>query len=415
MKRIIPVSSGKGGVGKTSFAVNLALSLSRYDKTILIDLDTGTSSIRNVIRASVPKDLYHFFNRKEPLANCIQSLPDRLNPNGCFDNFGFIASPKHYIDAIANMNQHAREKLIDGINGLDAKYIILDLKAGLDPAVVDFMPYANTGILIFTPNHPAATLAASDIVKAILFRGLREFFHRDSILYRHFRDIDPDEINHLIDITEDPYRKRLPNVDAFLYEMNMRYPNHSFVRILHHIVQRFQVYYILNRFDGVDNSYQTAVKPLIKNIYNNISAKVDINNLGWIIESEAYNEANAKRCPYLIGQEIKKSEPEDSPELDATMAELYALAGIKPRKKKTITQTVDTKDILDDQLMALKAMYQTKQEEPVEKNFEYIVSCIRYMDSSKRLNDFGTSRLLKNGELLTMLMNRKMRKVDPKL
>ena len=40
-KRIIPVSSGKGGVGKTTVATNFALSLSRYAPTILVDLDTG--------------------------------------------------------------------------------------------------------------------------------------------------------------------------------------------------------------------------------------------------------------------------------------------------------------------------------------------------------------------------------------
>ena len=52
-KRIIPVSSGKGGVGKTTVATNFALSLSRYAPTLLVDLDTGTSSVRNTIGVPV--------------------------------------------------------------------------------------------------------------------------------------------------------------------------------------------------------------------------------------------------------------------------------------------------------------------------------------------------------------------------
>ena len=125
-KRIIPISSGKGGVGKTSFAVNLSLSLSKYGRTILIDLDTGTSSLRNTIRTPVKRDLYHFFKHGCRLDQCITELPPKIDRGGQFGNFGFIASPKHFIEAISNMNQTYRNRLIDGINELKADFIILD-------------------------------------------------------------------------------------------------------------------------------------------------------------------------------------------------------------------------------------------------------------------------------------------------
>ena len=54
------------------------------------------------------------------------------------------------------------------------------MRAGLDANVIDFLPFSNSGILIFTPHLPSATLAASDIVKAILFRKLRLIFSRES-------------------------------------------------------------------------------------------------------------------------------------------------------------------------------------------------------------------------------------------
>ena len=68
-RRIIPISSGKGGVGKTTVALNYALCLSRHGRTVLIDLDTGTSSIRSCLDTPVERDLYHFFKTgAQPLA-----------------------------------------------------------------------------------------------------------------------------------------------------------------------------------------------------------------------------------------------------------------------------------------------------------------------------------------------------------
>ena len=96
MARIIPVSSGKGGVGKTTFAIHYALVLSRFGRTILIDLDMGTSSVRNSIDVPVPYDLYHFFRKNVPLQSCVTPLNAQLDPQQRYKNFGFIASPRGF-------------------------------------------------------------------------------------------------------------------------------------------------------------------------------------------------------------------------------------------------------------------------------------------------------------------------------
>src|SRR5438045_1047902 len=180
IKRIIPISSGKGGVGKTTFAINFSLALSQHGRTLLVDLDTGTSAIRNAIDVPIAKDLYHFFRKGEPLNRCVTHLDDKLDPERRFRNFGFVAGPMHLIDEITNFGAANKAKLIEGINSLDADYVILDMRAGLDSNVIDFLPFSNSGILIFTPHLPSATLAASDIVKAILFRKLRLIFSKES-------------------------------------------------------------------------------------------------------------------------------------------------------------------------------------------------------------------------------------------
>lgn len=172
-KRILTVSSGKGGVGKSTFAVNFSLALARVAPTVLVDLDTGTSSVRNTIDVPVKKDLYHFFRKGEPLEACLTTLPDKLDPHGHFRNFAFVAAPKHAMEEFINFEDMHRYRLMRAINELPARFVVLDLRAGLDAAVLDFLPHSNSGILVFTPHHPAATAAAGDIVKALIFRKLR--------------------------------------------------------------------------------------------------------------------------------------------------------------------------------------------------------------------------------------------------
>ncbi|MGV8042183.1 MAG: P-loop NTPase [Thermoanaerobaculaceae bacterium] len=82
LRRVVTVASGKGGVGKSTFAVNYALALSRVAPTVLVDLDTGTSSVRNTIDAPVQRDLYHFLRRGEPLERCLTTLPPAPGPAG---------------------------------------------------------------------------------------------------------------------------------------------------------------------------------------------------------------------------------------------------------------------------------------------------------------------------------------------
>ncbi len=408
IKRIIPISSGKGGVGKTTFAINFALALSRHGRTILVDLDTGTSSIRNAIDVPIERDLYHFFRRGEPLSNCLTTLDDRIDPHHQFSNFAFVAGPLHLIDEITNFGPAHKERLIAAINSLQADIVILDMRAGLDANVIDFLPFSNSGILIFTPHLPSATLAASDIVKAIIFRKLRLIFSRES----PFFDAAAGRVdffrlaNELIDRVEDVYDGSVPNLDAFSIDLIQNLGgDHPITRAVQQTVDEFRVHYVLNLFNGVEDSFNTAVKPFIDNLTRNVSAHVGIANLGWITKSEAIHRANCNRIPALLMPHDKKKKKTDR--VAKELEDLRALAiGLEPPKKKRSAHAaaiIEPEDHLSRQLSVLKAMFDQKKDDDYYANFDYISQRALFTMKTRRASEFGDTKIYTPKEMLATL------------
>jgi len=410
-KRIIPVSSGKGGVGKTTIALNYALSLARYGKTVLIDLDTGTSSLRTCIDTAVERDLYHFFKKGALLGDCVTPLDDRLDPSGLYRNFGFIASPKHLIEDITNLNQGRREQLIDAINALPASFVVLDLKAGLEASVIEFLPYSNSGILVFTPHHPAATLAAADIVKAILFRKLRVLFAAGSPVYADLGGLTPRLVMDLLDQVEDVYDSAVHNLDAFVADLHHALGDHPVFKAVAAAVDSFVVYYVLNRFDGVKSSYETAVRPFAESLAESVSAHMTILNLGWVPESEKINLCSMQRIPALLSRDAspRRQAPSTADSELQRLASLHLPRRVpRPEKPKLPSwgAVASATPYLDAQLDALKRMYQDIRGVDFKENFAYLTARSLHVLKSRRSSDFGDTRLFKTSELQDALRSR---------
>jgi MinD-like ATPase involved in chromosome partitioning or flagellar assembly len=409
IKRIIPISSGKGGVGKTTFAINFSLALSRHGKTVLVDLDTGTSAIRNAIDVPIEKDLYHFFRRNETLNRCVTTLDASLDRERQFPNFGFVAGPLHLIDEITNFGAGHKAKLIEAINGLDADYVVLDMRAGLDSNVIDFLPFSNSGILIFTPHLPSATLAASDIVKAILFRKLRLIFSKDSPF---FETIGENLnywrlINDLIDRVEDVYDSSVQNLDAFADDLAQNLGDHPITRTLAQTLDDFRVHYVLNLFNGVDDSFDSAVKPFVENLTQHVSARCGVTNLGWITRSDAIHRANCNKIPALLLPPEKKKAPK-SDRVSRELADLRLTAiGLEPKRpqvphpgKPRFASAGDPSDHLANQLSVLRQMFEQKKDDDFYANFDYASQRALFTMKNRRPSEFGDLRVYRPDEML---------------
>lgn len=402
--RVIPVSSGKGGVGKTTLALNFALGLARHGRTILVDLDTGTSSIRNCLDAPVARDLYHFFKKGAALRDCVTPLPAQLDPRGEYSGFGFVAGPRHLIEDITNFGPERRDRLIDAINELPAEYVVLDLRAGLDQGVIDFLPHRNSGILVFTPHMPAASMAASDIVKAILFRRLRRIFRRGARIYAEMGHVSPEVVGAAIDRAEDVYDESVPNLDAFLAEFASALgPGHPVLVRVREAVESFVVHYVLNLFNGVSESFDTAVKPFVSNLAETVSARLSVVNLGWVVAHEDINRAGQRRVPALLAPGAPAAAPAKA---DAAANELQRLAALylgRPGPSRPAAgpaarpqrPAAGKASYLDVQLDTLVRMQKDLKGTSYRDNFEYIAYRALHLMQTRGPREFGEPKLFK--------------------
>jgi len=422
MRRIIPVASGKGGVGKTTFAVNFALGLARSAPTILVDLDTGTSSVRSVLNVPIERDLYHFKRQQIPLAQCITRLDDAHDPRREFKNFGFIASPKHFIEDLANPTPEFRRRLALEIGQLPAEYVVLDLRAGLDPNVIDFLPFTNSGVLVFTPHHPAATASAADLVKAILFRSLRILFAKDSPFYQRDGMARYERFVHdLLDRVEDVYDPELPNLDAFVLQLEEAFGRHPILEVITEMLESFRVHYVLNMFNGVEQSFHTAIKPMVETLASTVSSRLNLTQLGWVVQDDQVYESNRSGYPILLDRPAKAVPVKAAPTPDRVAAQLEELEssflGLKraaPARRAPAAQAAprsapQADDVLSGQLDSLRVMFNDRRKDTPKDNFLYMVyRALHLMGAHMAPTEFGETSIATPEQLQRWFLRRQL-------
>lgn len=157
--RVIVVASGKGGVGKSTLALNLALSLcDRGKKVILMDADLGLANI-DIMLGLLPKyNLHHMIQGKKDLKDIIIAGPGGLS----------IIPGGSGITELANMGENSMKRLLVELGKLDGEfdYMMIDTGAGISNNVISFLLSADDVIFVTTPE-PTSMTDAYGMVKVI--------------------------------------------------------------------------------------------------------------------------------------------------------------------------------------------------------------------------------------------------------
>ena len=300
-------------MGKTTFAINFALALSRHGRTVLVDLDTGTSAIRNAIDVPIGKDLYHFFRKNEPLGQLRHAArrPARSRRALAELRLHRRAAASHRRDHELRRraqgpadrgHQHAARRLRHPGHARRPRRERHRLPAVLElrhPDLHAAPAERHAGRVRHRQGDPLPQ-AAPDLQPRVAV--LRDGRATARLLVQADQRADRSRSR-----TSTTRRCRTSTRSRSIWPRTSAItPSRARCR---HTIDEFRVHYVLNLFNGVEDSFNTAVKPFLDNLTSNVSARCGVTNLGWITRSDAIHRANCNRIPALLLPESRKKAP----------------------------------------------------------------------------------------------------------
>ncbi|MEX0605468.1 MAG: AAA family ATPase [Marinobacter sp.] len=163
--RVIAVTGGKGGVGKTSIALNLALTLAREgQKVALLDGDLDLANVAIMLGRYPKQTLEHVLRRECTLDEAIMEGPSGLH----------IIPGASGVQRCMEMGVADSLDLLRGLAALERRYdyILIDTAAGLQPVVLHMIASAAMACVVVTPD-PTSLTDAFSLIKVLQRRGYR--------------------------------------------------------------------------------------------------------------------------------------------------------------------------------------------------------------------------------------------------
>jgi flagellar biosynthesis protein FlhG len=162
---ILPIGSGKGGVGKSLLATNLSIALAEAGRTVvLVDLDLGASNAHTMLGIrGVSRGIGTFLSVPRT------SFDDIVLPTE-YDGLSFIAGDAE-MPGTAILKPAQKKRLVKSLESLACDFMVLDLGPGTGANALDFFLLATGGIVVTTPAL-TSLLNAYLFLKNVVFRAM---------------------------------------------------------------------------------------------------------------------------------------------------------------------------------------------------------------------------------------------------
>lgn len=164
--RLIPFGGGKGGVGKTFVAANLAATFARAGyRVVAVDGDLEGANLHTAVGVPRPRSSIaeYVAQRQDDIAKLVEPTP--------VENLHLIAAVRPNL--AAPQPSHARRiQFIRSLRGLDADFVFLDLGAGTHTSVMDYFMVCDDGVVVIAPE-PTSVENAYAFMRAAFYRRLK--------------------------------------------------------------------------------------------------------------------------------------------------------------------------------------------------------------------------------------------------
>jgi len=148
--RVISVTSGKGGVGKTNIAANMAIALATGgQRVLLLDMDMGLANADVVLGVDARVNWWHVLRGGRDIREAIVPAPGGID----------LLAGGSGLSGLTDLSEFERHRLLRDIESLRRLYnvMVLDCGAGISRSVVAFALAADLVVVVATPEPTALT------------------------------------------------------------------------------------------------------------------------------------------------------------------------------------------------------------------------------------------------------------------
>ncbi|AYE36236.1 MinD/ParA family protein [Borrelia turcica IST7] len=347
---IIPVASGKGGVGKSLFSTNVAICLANEGKKVLlIDLDLGGSNLHSMLNIIPKKSIGTFLKTKIPFKNIIIESGIK--------NLSFIAGDSD-IPELANIATFQKRRIINNLKSLTYDYLIIDLGAGTTFNTIDFFLMSNRGVIVTIPTV-TATMNAYLFLKNTIFRLISKIFTKDTKGHKIISEIKKDS-NDLQKIYIPNLLLKIENQDPENYEKFMA------------IFSRFSPFIVFNMLRTPDDIQKT--EKILKSAKDYLN--INLQSIGSIYKDEIIDIALNHKIPITI----------------------YKPTSLTSKSiKKIASKLIELETLINDAELL--------SEEDIHESYDFVLKEAQdeYLEKSEYLESLLLNKTIDNNEIIDII------------